>query len=176
MSTFLENPYPVLVVGVLALAFLFAMFYNLQKKVLLIPIVVVLVLTIGGVLIEQVVVTEREEVEATIDQIAAALRANDAPAVLSHLSSSAYESRRRAEWALERIQVNDAKVSGLEITINSLTSPPSAKATFTGVIKFDDRKQEFPYQSYMSKFTITLRKEGDRWMVTGHEEASQAGR
>ena len=142
MATFLENPYPLLIVGVLVEAFLIALFYSVQKKVLLIPIIVVLVLIIGGVLIEHYVVTEREEVEDTIDRIAGALLANDADAVLSHLSRSAHESRNRAQWALNRIKINDVNVSGLEITINSLTSPPSAQATFHGTIKLDDRMQE----------------------------------
>ncbi len=176
MTTFLENPYPLLVVGVLVEAFLIALIYALQKKVLIVPIVVVLVLVLGGVLLERFVVTPREEVESTIDQIAAALRANDTPAVLRHLSSTARESRRRAEWALDRVQINGVKVSGLEITINSLRSPPSAKAAFFGVIKIDDRKKEFPYPTYASKFEIDLRKEGARWMVTGHSESNPAGR
>ena len=176
MTTFIENPYPLLVVGVLVEAFLVALLYATQKKLILIPIAVVLVLVIGGILIERAVVTEREEVEDTIDQVAAALRANDVDAVLSHLSKSAGESRSRARWALDRLQINGAKVSGLEITINSLTSPPSAKAKFSGVIKFDDRKKEFPYRVYDSKFEFELRKEGNRWMVTGHDESNPAGR
>ena len=175
MTTLLENPFPLLVVGMLVEAFLIGLFYATHKKVCLIPIVVVLIVVIGGVLIERAVVTEREEVESVVDQIAAALRANDAQAVLSHLSSSAQESRRRAEWALDRVQVNDASVSGLEITINSLTSPPTAKAKFSGVIKFDDRKKEFPYRVYASNFEIDFRKEGNRWMVTGHNESNPAG-
>ncbi len=176
MTTILENPYPLLVLGVLVEAFLIALLYALQKKVLLIPIVAVLILTVGGVLLERFVVTQREEVESTIDQIAAALRANDTDAVLSHLSSTAHESRRRAEWALGRIQINGVNVSGLEITINSLTSPPSAKAAFSAVIKFDDRKKEYPYRVYPSEFEIDFRKEGNRWLVTGHRELNPAGR
>lgn len=171
-----ENPLPLLFVGVVVEAILITLFYGTRKKVWLAPIVGVLLLLIALVVVERVVVTPREEVEQTIDQIAAALRANDVDAVLAHLSGSARESRSRARWALGRVQINGVKVSGLEVTVNSLTSPPSAKAVFSGVIKFDDRKKEYPYRVYASKFEIDLRKEGDRWKVTGHRELNPTGR
>ena len=170
MTAIFENPLPLLFVGIVVEAILITLFYNFQKKVWLVPIVGVLLAMVALVLVERIVVTPREEVEHTVDQIADALRANDINVLLSHLSNSARESRARAKWALGRIEINGVKVNGLEITVNSLRSPPSAKAVFSGVLKFDDRKKEYPYRVYSSKFEIELRKEGDRWMVTGHKE------
>ncbi len=176
MTAILENPLPAIFLGVVVEAILIALLLGTHKKVWLAPIVGVLLLAVALVAVERLVVTEREEVEYTIDSIAAALAANNIDAVLAHLSDSAQESRARARWALDRIEVNSASVSGLEITINSLTSPPTAKAVFSGVIKFEDRKKEYPYQAYMSKFELELRKEGDRWKVTGHKELEPSGR
>ena len=175
MTAIFENPLPLLFVGIVVEAILITLFYGMQKKVWLVPIAGVLLAMVALVIVERVVVTEREEVEHTVDQIAAALRANDTNAVLSHLSDSARESRSRAKWAMGRIEINSVKVSGLEITVNRLTSPPSAKAVFSGVIRFKDRKKEYPYKAYGSKFEVELRKEGGRWKVTAHSESNPAG-
>lgn len=170
MTAIFENPLPLLFVGIVVEAILITLFYNFQKKVWLVPIVGVLLALVALVLVERIVVTPREEVEHTVDKIVDALRANDVNAVLSHLSDSARESRSRAKWALGRIEINGVKVTGLEVTVNALKSPPSAKAVFSGVLKFDDRKKEYPYRTYASKFEVEFRKEGGRWMVTGHKE------
>ena len=170
MDTFFENPLPLLFVGVIVEAILISLLYGTHKKVWLLPIVGVLLVLVALVLVERIVVTPREEVECTVDQIADALRANDINAVLARLSDSARESRSRAKWALGRIEINGVKVSGLEVTVNSLRSPPTAKAVFSGVLKFDDRKKEYPYRAHAAKFEVDFRKEGGRWMVTGHRE------
>ena len=173
MTTILENPIPVLFFGVIIESVLIALLFSTRKKLWIAPIIVVLLVMIAGLVVERVVVTEREEVEGTIDDVAAALRANDINAVLTHLSKTAHQTRSRAEWALERVQVNSVKVSGLEISVNSLTSPPSAKAKFSGVVKFDDRKKEYPYRAYASEFEVSFRKEGKSWKVTDHVEKNR---
>lgn len=176
MTAILENPLPAIFLGVVVEGVLVALLLGTRKKIWLAPILGVLVLAVGLVVVERLVITEREEVEYTVDSIATALVANDVGAVLSHLSDSAHESRARAEWAMGRVQIDSASVSGLEITVNELTSPPTAKAVFSGVIKFEDRKKEYPYKAYASRFELEFRKEGERWKVTGHQELDPRGR
>ena len=175
MAAIFENPLPIVFVGIVVESILIALLYCTRKKLWLVPIVGVLAALIAAVSIERAVVTPREEVEYTIDKIAAALRDNDTEAVLEHLSETARESRSRAKWALGRVEVNKVSVSGLDITINRLTSPPTAKATFSGLVRFEDRKKEYPYQAYASKFEVEFRKEGGGWKVTSHSESNHAG-
>ncbi len=65
-----------------------------------------------------------------------------------------------------RFEVEDAHIHDLEITINRLTSPPTAKAKFLAVGKGRDRKNEFPYQGFARRVVVELRREGGRWLVT----------
>ena len=133
MAALFEDPLPAIFVGVIVESILIALFFATQKRLWIIPIAGVLLLLFALVLVERLVITEREEVENTIDEIAAAILANDVEAVLSHLSDSNRKSRARARWAMDRVEVHGVKLSGLEITVNSLTSPPSAKRSMFGI-------------------------------------------
>jgi len=127
-------------------------------------------LTLLGLGIEYRVVTDREQVEAALYGLADAMEANDKDAALAYLSPSAIETRRRAHEAFALYTIEEAKVSHLKIEVNDLTSPPSAKARFKGLIRGRDRKGQIPYRSAVIDLTIDYRKEGDRWLITGHQE------
>ena len=170
MSTLVENPLPIIFIGVIVEAILAVILVQTGRAVILVAMGVVLLIVLAGVGLEWLVVTERERVEATLDAAAAAVEANDLNRVLKHVSASAGKTRRRAAWALDRIEVLDIKLRNLDITVNRLTSPPTAKARFDGTIEFDDRKGQFPYRHYHAPFTVELRLENDRWMITGHSE------
>lgn len=79
------------------------------------------------------------------------------------------QSRREARWILDRVQVSDAYIRQLEITINRLTSPPTARAKFVAVGKGTDRKGEFPYETFMRRVVVDLRLEDGRWLATGYD-------
>ena len=103
-----------------------------------------------------------------------ALEANDLKRVLSYVAPEAVQTRNRAAWALGRIEVQSARIYRLEITVNRLTSPMTAKAAFFGHISYRDRQGESPYNNYGSRFVADLRKQGDIWVVTGHVEEQEA--
>ena len=94
----------------------------------------------------------------TLDGITAALEANDLPGVLKYVAEDAQYTRSRAAWALGRIEIYKAKIYNLEIKINDHTSPPTAKAAFTGYLNYRDRQGEIPYNNYSSGFIVDLRK------------------
>ncbi|NLE37908.1 MAG: hypothetical protein GX621_07775 [Pirellulaceae bacterium] len=117
--------------------------------------------------------TPREQVEAELDALAAAIAANDADAVRGHLSPAAdRRTRDRAEWALANFTFSEAKVSRLEIEVNELTSPPSAKARFTGRIRASDRSGLISDAPGVRDFTVDFRREGDRWLIVSHTESA----
>jgi hypothetical protein len=174
MTILFENPWWIIFAGVVIEAVLGIVLFRTGRGILLWAMLGVLALTLLGVLIERLVVTDRERVEMTLDGITAALEANDLNRVLSYVSPDATQTRRRAAWALGIIEVQSARFYGLEITINRLTSPPTAKASFLGHIAYRDRKGEFPYNNYASRFVVDLRKQGEVWIVTGHVEQQDA--
>jgi hypothetical protein len=170
-----ENPWWIIFAGIIIEAVLGIILYRTGRGVMVWVMLGVLILMIAGVIVERLVVTERERVETTLDGIVAALEANDLNRVLSYVAPEAAETRRRAAWAMHRIEVQAAGIHHLEITINRLTSPMTARAAFFGHIAYRDRQGEIPYSNYGSRFIVDLRKNRDVWLVTGHVEEQAAG-
>lgn len=171
MGVLVENPMPVVFCGIVVEAILGAIFLNNRRVIMLAAMAGVLVLVLVGVAVEWMIVTPREEVETTLDGLAAALEANDRTATLGYLSPSATQTRGRAQWALDRFDVGKAKVSSLKIVINELTNPPSARASFNGSLGLKDRRGEYPPNTYTIGFTVEFRKEGDCWLLVNHTES-----
>jgi len=174
MAFIFENPWWIICFGIVLEAVLGVLLFRTGRGLLLWIMLGVLALTLLGVLVERLVVTERERVEMTLDGITAALEANDLNRVLSYVSPDATQTRGRAAWAMRRIEVQSARIYNLEITINRLTSPPTAKAVFVGHIGYRDRQGEIPYNNYGSRFAVDLCKQGNVWVVTGHVEEHEA--
>jgi hypothetical protein len=170
MTILIENPLWIIFFGIIIEAILGIILFRSGRGVLLWVMIGVLAITLVGVVVERIVVTERERVEMTIDGITSALEANDLNRVLGYVSAEAMQTRQRVDWALSRIEVQSARVYSLEISVNQLTSPPTAKATFLGHLNYRDRQGEIPYNNYGSKFSVDFRKEGELWVVTGHVE------
>jgi ketosteroid isomerase-like protein len=170
MHYFTEDPLWMIFLGVVVEAVLGVILFSTGRGWVLWAMIGVALLVLLGLGVEMLIVTDREEVERTIDEVIAALEANDVEGVLRHLAPEARRSRRRAQWALGRVEVQKAVVYNLEITVNRLESPPTARARFFGHIAYRDRKGESPYSNYGTKFFVDFRKEGDRWVVTGHSE------
>ena len=175
MTTLLENPLPIVFFGVIAEAILGAALVSTRRGILLVAMAVVLLVTLAGLALEYWVVTERERVEATLDGIVAALESNDLDEALQYVAPDANFTRARARFAMTAIEITDAKIHSLQITINELTSPPTAEANFHGVVYYRDRTGMNPYEYYSSPFGVELRKEGDRWLITNHVEQEWRG-
>jgi len=162
---FLESPWPWLVLGIAVEAVLAVALLRTQRGYLLWAMLGTAAFVALGLLVERLVVTEREEVEMTLDAGVAAAKANNLGRLLNCISPKATKARYYAGLVLGRFEVEDARIRDLEITINRLTSPPTAKAKFLAVGKGRDRKNEFPYENYMRTVVVELRREGDRWLV-----------
>ncbi len=175
MITLVEDPMPIIFFGIVAEAILAAVLLRTGRGIALVAMIGVALLVLLGLGVERLVVTEREEVEAAIDGIAAALEANDLDRVLSFVDPAAGHTRGRAAWAMERAEVLDTKVRNLSINVNHFTSPPTARAEFNGVIRLRDRRGQFPYDNYAAKFTVEFRREGERWLITDHVEGKPLG-
>lgn len=165
MTALAEDPTAILVLGIIAEAVLAAMLVSSRRGVLLWPMGGVLALVVLGVVLERLIVTERERVEAALHGAAAAMEANDRQRTASFIARSASEWLRRALYYMDRVKFHQIRLRGVEITINELTSPPTAEATFFGTAHYEDRQGEYPYGTYQSRFRVTLIREGGDWKV-----------
>jgi hypothetical protein len=166
MTRLLEDPMPVILFGIIAEAVLGIILLRTGRGVLLWAMAGVLVVTLAGVGMEWLVVTEVEQVEQSLESAAAAIEANREEDVLAWVDPSAKDTRGMVHWAMRRVKFTKVKISDLEIKVNRLTSPPTAVADLTGMVRFRDRTGQVPYEHYRGKFTLELRRESDRWMIT----------
>ena len=171
MTWFVESPWPSLILGIGLEAILAIYLVRSGRAIVIAAMVGVLALTAGLVLLERIVVTESEQVEDTLDEVARALAANDSSAVLAQFSS---KSPRRGEVqsAMSRVTISEARIGNdLEVRLNQLTAPPLASAYFTGHIQLKGARETIPYEHVVRKFKLTLHKEGDRYRLFDYEDA-----
>jgi hypothetical protein len=166
MAVFVESPWPFLLIGMAAEAVLAILLAQTGRGKFLWAMIGVGALTLVGLAVERLVVTDREAVENTLDAAVAAVAANDLPKVLSFTAPTAQKSRAEAQWILGRFQVDMARISGLEITLNRLTSPPTARAKFLAIGHGRDRTGQMPYNAFRQHVVVVLQLDGDRWLVT----------
>lgn len=165
MMILLESPWPVLLIGIAVEAVLAIMLLRTGQGRVLWAMVAAGALTLAGLVVERLVVTDREAVEHTLDAAVAAVEANDLNRVLECISPTAPQTRADARFLLGRVEIRMARIGSLEITVNRLTSPPTAKAKLLAIGAGRDRRGEFPDQNFSQKVTVELRREGDRWLV-----------
>lgn len=175
MTTFLENPMPVVFIGIVAEAMLATVFMSTRQAWAMWAMLGVLVFVFAGVGLEVLVVTDAERVEGVLDGVADALEDNDLSRILEdYVSPDAVNTRRRAIGAMRLVEITSAKVSNLTIKINRLTRRPTALAEFHGAIRYEPRDPErIPYKYYGARFLVELRLEGGRWLITDHIEYHQ---
>ncbi len=169
MTALVESPWPWIAFGIFAEVALGLLLLHTQRGALLLPMGGVLLVVLGGLVLERHVVTDRERVEQCLEGVAAALEANDVQRVLEFISPSAVETRRQARRALDYAEFQQIKIKDLQITVNYLTSPPSARAMFTAWVTASDRANLFGVRTVPLEFRIDFRQEGQAWLITGHE-------
>jgi len=166
MTWLVENPWPAVIVGLAVQAGLAVLLVRSGRVVVLAAMAAAAALTAALVLLELGVVTEREKIEEALFGAAAAVESNDLPALLAHVSPSAGELRAMAEATLAEVRMTEARITGdLEISVNELTLPVSARATFIGRASGDVRRGGAVHSSLVSRFDVKLAREGDRWLI-----------
>lgn len=168
MSRFAESPVPYLLLGLVAESILLIVYLQTRRTAFLAAIVVVASLTAAGILVEQMVVTDREAVEQTVYNLAEAIEADDVQGVLRHVSPQAGQARADAQREMGRYEVELARIiSPLEIEFFDNTSPPTARVSFRAVVRVKEGRSGVAFPATLD-FVITFAREGDRWLLLGY--------
>lgn len=165
MAVFLESPWPILLIGIAVEAVLAMVLLRTGQGRMLWAMIGVAVFVVLGLVVERFVVTDREAIGNTLDAAAAAVETNQLDRLLDCVSPKAEKTRKDARFVLGLFEFNKARICDLEITVNRLTSPVTAKAKFRAVGQGRDRRGEIPYQGFARWVTVTMRQEGDRWLI-----------
>ena len=136
-----------------------------------IGMIVAVLLSASGVILEQLVVTEAEKVTSTIHTIAKDMQTNDVAAVLAHISAGKTELRAYAESVLKRVRVEKVSIKrNLKVVVPSSGAPSTAIAKFNAVARLEDKTSTFGKQTVPRFITLHLSKEGENWRVTDFKE------
>ena len=170
VDAILESPLPAIVFGIFLEAILAVVFLNTRRKSVLAAMLVVLLIAAGGVALEKWWVTDREQIEATLNEIARALEANDLELVCSFIEPDAETTRILAAVNMALVTVKSAKVRNLEVQVNLLTSPPVAETRFMGNFDCEGKAvmgnmMPVPDDRYLLNFEVDFHLIDGRWMV-----------
>lgn len=131
MSWLFEDPTMIIVAGVIIEAVLAAALFVTGRGKLLLYMAGVLAVTGGLVLVERLVVTDRERIEAVIDDLADAIETNDGDRVVAHISPANRSLRTEAKSRMKRGNIQEVRlVDNPEIRVEELSDPPVARARF----------------------------------------------
>jgi hypothetical protein len=165
-----EDPAPILVLGTLTAILLGAIWLQSGQRVLLYGAIVAILLTAGGFLIERWIVTPREEVADTLQQIARDVESNEVSRVVKHISKGSPERRDAAEQTLSTYEFHDIKIkNNLEIVVFADEQPPRATAEFNVVAIGSQRSGMVRNRRVPVFLEVTFLKEEGAWRVSDYE-------
>ena len=131
MNWLFDQPLAIVVIGVLTLVALGAAWAVTGRRELVQALVVVFLLMVAGLVVERLVVTDREAIEATLLQIARDVQSNKMNAVVAHVYSGAPELKKKAESELPNYRFTECRVTKIHtIEVDAKAQPRKAVAEF----------------------------------------------
>ena len=170
MTWLTENPFPALLIGALSTAILAGGWLRTGSKWLLFAVIAAIALTVGIVLAERWIVTDREKVTETLYDIAALVERNDVKGALDYAysKSPAVRSQAANELPLYRFSEVDIK-SNLQVEVFPNHDPPMATAEFNVVVVLSTRDGLIANRRIPRYVEVTFYQEDDgRWRVGGY--------
>jgi hypothetical protein len=169
ITWFTENPAPIIIAGIVALFVLGGIFLKSGRSVILLGMAGVALFMALAILIDHLVVTDRESVEQVLYQGATAAERNDLNAVVGFISPSAAAVRTEAQHWIGQVVIESINIGGLEVTVDRKTNPPTATAHLWFLGKGKLKRGDTIHENFPGRLTINFQREGDRWLVTAYE-------
>ncbi|MBX7167938.1 MAG: hypothetical protein K1X74_16510 [Pirellulales bacterium] len=176
MAWLFEDPTTVLVAGALIEVLLAVVFFRTGRGAILLAMGAVAALVAVLLLVERLVVTPREQVEAALATLKARLEANDVEGVVDCLAPEAQALAGEARSRMPQVDIRHVGIAQLEIGVSEQRGQPAAaSARFLCRVEGQDRAGQSPYDNFVRRFTVAFRHDGGRWLVTGYEDEDAFG-
>ncbi len=173
MTWLMETPLPAILMGGLTTAILGSGWLRTGKQWLLYLMVAAILLTVGAVFLERAVVTDREQVTATLYEIAALVERNEIDEALKYACSGSPAARSTAKAELPFYEFHEVSIRrNLEVEVFPEHIPPKATAEFNVLVVFST-KDHFITESRALRFVevIFLQEENGEWRVSDYEHS-----
>jgi hypothetical protein len=168
VTWFTEDPTMLLIACGVAILVLLGFFFKSGRGVLLLAIGGVVLLMLVAVLIDALVVTDREAVEGIIYKCAAAAEANQMNEIRDNIAPSATAVRREADRWIGQARLETVYITAMRVEVNQQANPPTAQAVFHVIARGSLNDRNMPVAGgYNGVATVDFVKEGNRWWVNG---------
>ncbi len=175
MDWILENPLPSVLIGGLTAAMLGSGWLRTGQKWLLYLTIAAVLLTVGAVVLERVVVTDREQITVALHEIADLVERNEIEAAFQYAYSGAPEVRDHARTELRQYRFHEIDIKrNLRIEVLPDHIPPKAIARFNVLVVLSTRDGPIRILRFVE---VTFFKEEDgQWRVGAysHDAPSRA--
>jgi hypothetical protein len=169
MPVLFENPLAIAVVGGLFATFALVVFLARRSLASLVALGGIIAVTLLLMLIERLVVSDREQVETGVDSVLAAVEANDLPTVLTWIDPAAVSVRADVQALMPLVKVDKARAMGeIEVTINDAANPPTAMSRFRAFLDGVHGSSGMRVAYFNQQVDVDWVKQGDRWLINGY--------
>jgi len=176
MTWLFETPTYILSFGGLTTACLFGGWIQLRHRRLAYLTAISILITGCLLIVEQYVITPREEVEITIQQIARDLESNRLSRVVQHIHSKAPDIRQQAETEFSNYHFERISIRGkIEIEVDTSTEPHQAETKFNVVARGRLSRGDGETLRVPRLVTVTFLREGKQWKAVGYEHQAPFG-
>jgi hypothetical protein len=175
MNWLFEQPLIIVVLGVLLCVGLGAAWSASGRKELIYAMATVLGLMLAGLVVERLVLTDREAIHATLREIARDVKSNNRRAVLRHLHSSVPDLKKKAEAEMPRYQFTECRVTKIHTTeIDAHTEPRSAIVEFNVIASGTFKAEGFEVTDTIPRWVQLhmLREKDGRWTIVDYKHDS----
>ncbi len=170
ITWFTEDPTPVFILGGITLAVLLVLLMKTGRGVILFAMAATAAIMGLAVLIDALVVTDRERVENVVYQAAAAAERNDIDGVAALVSPSVTQIKADLRHWIGQLEIESVSIGGLDVSVDRTKQPPTATARFWYVGQGKWRHGETVHDRVAGKLKVDFRQEGNRWLVTDYEQ------
>ncbi|MGI8978585.1 MAG: hypothetical protein ACR2FY_05135 [Pirellulaceae bacterium] len=176
MNWLFDRPAYVAILGVMLCVPIAIAWVMTGRKEVLHALAAAFAIFVGLLIMEQVVVTDREAIETTVQQIAHDVQANDHQAVQRHIYSGSPQLKQKVQGELPNYRFTECRVTSQpEIAVNTKDEPRSAKVSFLAAAAGDFKYQGMSASASKEapirrRIILHMRKEADgRWTVEDYD-------
>jgi hypothetical protein len=157
--------FPVVTGGILAIVFFFLFIMSREKIMLYISLGIAML--VGLVFVcEQLIVTDREEIEAIVYQLSNEVRSNNVEGVVTHISKARKDTIDRARSEMPRYFFDECRLTGVNSFEDVAGKPNTKKIVFTVVFRVSllPDRTKIPGQR---RVELTFEKDASgQWKIT----------
>jgi ketosteroid isomerase-like protein len=165
MTVLLENPVVIAVVGGLLATMAAVVFLSRRNLESLVALVAVVAVTLLLLVVERFVVTDREAVEYALEDMLAAIEANDTPGVLAWIDPTATGVRDDVQTLMPMVKVKVANAGAVDVEV---TAPGAADCNFQAYLQGTHGSSGSPLAYINQRVNLNWVKQGDRWLVKSY--------